>query len=96
MDEIEILVINLRLWHYFLEADPPPHTHTHTHTPHIQIRTHVTTGFIPYVTTLHRVEGTNCKESVKRHSTASCWHPTITGYDYCITVPRSTIVVLVI
>ena len=70
MDEIKILVINLRLWHYFLEADapfpPPPPPHTHTHPPHIQIRTHVTTGFIPYVTTLHRVGGGNCKESVKR------------------------------
>ena len=32
----KILVINLRLWHYLLEADPPsppPATHTHTHPP---------------------------------------------------------------
>ena len=46
----KILVINLRLWHYFFEADPPlpppPHTHTPTHPPHIKIRTHVITGFM--------------------------------------------------
>ena len=41
----KILVINLRLWHYLLEADPPSpprHTHTHTHTP-----THPTYKFEP-------------------------------------------------